>query len=191
MFDMYKKEEGFTLIESLVVLVVIGILFFFLIDALNIDALQNKAKNAALQSTLAKIALSVNGFINAYTRVPNETEFLESLTSRSDEFKERCTILGLENYECIFRPPSRQLPNSCDLSGWRSDKDDTKPCYMRYYGGSALYSNGIDKSNYRLYTKMFGKDNAFYVYDSTSSGLLYKCPSTISDFDDLEECYEI
>ena len=183
-----KKEEGFTLIEALVVIVVIGILFFFLIDALNIEALQNKAKNSALQSTVIKIALSVNSFVTSYNRVPNESEFLDALTSSAEEFNESCTILGTANNECLFRPNARQFPSTCDLSGWRSDKEDTRPCNMRYYGGSALYSNAADSTNYRLYTRMFGKENAFCMYDSTSSGSIHKCPSTINDYDSLEEC---
>lgn len=192
--SMSHKEDGFTLIESLVVLVVIGIMFFFLVDALNPTALQNKAKNASLRSALIRIALSADSFVISYQRVPNETEFLEALSSNSIEFEDSCSIFGLPNYECLFKPGSRQLPATCDLSNWRLNqnaKSKTNDCYVRYVASNALGTNQTDGSNYRLYVKMFGKENAFYIYDSSASGELYKCPGTLTDFDELEECYAI
>jgi len=141
-----------------------------------------------LETAITKIALSVDSFITSYSRLPNESEFFEALSTSSEEFGESCTILGSPNFECLFKPTSRQMPKSCDLSGWRSDKEAENPCYMRYYGGRALYSYGDDANNYRLYARMFGKEGAFFVYDSTASGVVYKCPSTINDFENLEEC---
>lgn len=189
---MVHKQDGFTLIESLIVLVVIGALFFFLIEALDIDALQNKAKNATLQSDMVKIILSVDSFVNSYQISPTEEEFFKALLPTSIEYENSCTLFGFARYECLFRPGSRKLPESCDLSAWRFDRKDTKPCYFRYYGGPALLSNrGASFSNYRLYVKMFGKENSFYVHDSSEGSVLYKCPGTINDFDNLEECYVI
>ena len=188
---MHKNESGFTLIESLLVLVIIGFLFVFLIDALDLAGLQAKAQNASGQSAMTKVVLSVDSFVTAYSRVPNETEFLDALSSGSIEHEDSCTVFGVPNYECLFKLSSRELPSNCDLSNWRADKLGTYPCFIRYYSGNALSSNFDNKQNYRLYAKVFGRDNAFYVFDSLKSGVLFKCPSSTNDFDKLEDCHEL
>jgi len=186
---MLKKEEGYTLIEALIVLIVVGALFYFLAGLLDINVLGNKAKNASLQSSITRIVLSTDGFYSAYNRVPNEEEFLESITSRSAALKNTCKVVGFERYECLFKLVGRELPVSCDSSFWRFDKEDTKECYMRYYAGPSLSSNRFGETgNYRIYARTFGKEKEFYVFDSKFSGKLYRCPSTLNDFDTLKEC---
>lgn len=188
---MIKNEKGFTLTEALLVLVVIGFIFYVIIDFIDPIGVQAKAKNATLQSSMNKIVLSIDSFVTSYRRVPNESEFLSALSSNAIEYEDTCTVFGYPNYECLFKPSSRNMPSNCDLSNWRADQPGTRPCYMRYYSGTALTTNFDEQKNYRLYAKPFGKENAFYVYDSTRSGVLLKCPSPTNDFDSVEECYEL
>lgn len=187
---MEQNQKGFSLIELLVVLVVIGFMFYFLIVALNPNAILNRVKNAAIRSDMAKISLSVEGFRSSYDKIPNEQDFFAALKPETIEFEQSCQLLGNGDYECVFLPRAGMLPSACDLSGWRSDGEIGQICHVRYYAGPGLRSNAIDSPTfYRLYAKSWNEDGGFFVYES---GLgYYLCPPEFLDLADVESCKKL
>lgn len=190
LFSMRKNEAGFTMLELFITLILLGSLFVFLINYINPASLNSKVKNAVIQSALTRTVLAVDGHIASYGQVPTETEFFSSLDLGSIEYDESCVPRLSSDFECLYKLDLKDLPKTCDLSAWRSDSDGENECFMRYYAGNALTSNSQGQENFRLYAKIFG-ENSFYVFDSSQSGVLFKCPSSINDFDNLKECYEL
>lgn len=171
------------------VILILGGLFYYLAAYLESENIPNKVKNVGLQSAITRMVVSTDGYIAGYGKTPDEAAYLAGLSSDNIEFKDSCTIRTFAKYECLFKPETKPLPQTCDSSHWRSDKIDYQQCFFRYYGGAALRSNyNRENSNYRIYVKAFGSGDTHYVYDSSTSGVLYSCPSTINDFDTLEDC---
>ena len=57
-----SNYSGFTLVELLIVIVIIGILAGVLITLIDPVAQQNKSKDAVLKSSISKVAFSINSY---------------------------------------------------------------------------------------------------------------------------------
>lgn len=73
----YSKQKGFTIVELLIVVVVIGILAAIVIVAYN--GVTNNANDSSVQSDLSKIGKKIQGFYSTYGRWPQGTTDLTSL----------------------------------------------------------------------------------------------------------------
>lgn len=184
-----QNQKGFSLIELLVVIVIIGIAFFFLIEAIDVTSLFNKSKNSVIKSHMEKVALSVETFNSSFGRYPNEEEFLDSLYSNNTQLEPHCSILGDPDFECIYKSEAAKLPIICDLSFWRRDKEGKNQCYIRYFAGDLLSFNK-PKPIFRLYSMTYSSDYDIYVFDS-SIGSVVRCPYTVDDYSDLSDCKEL
>lgn len=74
-----RKRRGFTLIELMVVLVVLGGLMGLLIGNLSDSGLDEKQTNLQLQSARAKLELALFDFKSTFGRYPRSDEGLEAL----------------------------------------------------------------------------------------------------------------
>jgi len=93
-----KNNKGFTLIELMVVIMIIGILAGIVITVINPVAQQNKAKDAVIKSTMSKISVAIMAHYNAYNAYPTCAQLGDSLTSftiKGDaKTATNCTITG-------------------------------------------------------------------------------------------------
>lgn len=69
------KINGFTLVELLIVIVIIGILAGVTISVIDPIAQQNKAKDAVTRATMDKITMNIDSYIAAFQTAPTNTEF--------------------------------------------------------------------------------------------------------------------
>lgn len=181
---MPRAAKGFSLIELLIVLVIIGFLFVYLITILNPKAIINRVKNVVIRSSMSRTVLAIESFRSAYNKIPNEQDFFSSLREGTLEFEESCRVVaGFADGECLFLPRVGMLPSACDTSFWRSDGEIGQICYIRYYAGPNL------GGHYRLYAKSWNEESEFFVYDDSSG--LYLCPAGFSDLYSMESCKKI
>lgn len=190
-----KRENGFSLIELLVVVTIIGLVYFFLIWMLDYTGAVAKTKNAVIRSTINKVVLSVEGFRSSYNKLPSEADFLNVLNLNTEPFEESCTQYDLPDYECLFKVSTVSLRKDCDLSSWRNDTkkspDRNFSCFMRYYAGGALAANQFSARNqYRIIAPMWGKEFRFMIYDSSEGGKYYSCPASLMDQDEISTLCE-
>ena len=181
-----RFSQGFTLIEMLIVIVIIGILSVVLINIIDPETQMSRARDGVLTSSINKLVLSTNSFITAYNRAPNEAEYFAYLKERSRElFGSECSFNLTPDYECLFLVSGVNLPDTCDLSHWTGSDIDVQPCSFRYQG---RVMNEPDR--YRIYVKAHGLPSRVLVYDNKEGGRLYDCPRTIADFESLENTCE-
>lgn len=104
----FHHNQGFTLIELLIVISIIGILAAVMLLVINPTRVQNRARNAAIKSTLNKIGFALNGSRSALGKLPDETQLndeLENVTLGTD-----CVDSG--KLECTFAINGPALPSS-------------------------------------------------------------------------------
>lgn len=183
------NNKGFTLIELLIVIVIIGILAGVLIAVIDPTTQQNRARDANVRATMNKIALATNGYISAYGRAPNETEFQGGING-FQAFGVDC--LDADEADCVFdiqNSPLARVPNGkCgvdNVSGL-----GVNDCYYFYCGDADLTPDFNDTCvwtdapagptlYYRLFAKAYGSENMFMYNSRTST--MYLC-----DTDGLE-----
>ncbi|HLC93679.1 MAG TPA: prepilin-type N-terminal cleavage/methylation domain-containing protein [Patescibacteria group bacterium] len=172
------SQKGFTLIELLIVIIIIGILAGVLIAVINPGAQQNRARDGVVRATMNKIALSTNGYISAYGRIPNEVEFLGGIAATAaGAFPTDCnTTTGAAAANCRFEVTSAPLSVLCDANGRMNT--GTAQCYYYYCGQDNAQATGAcnwsaTQQNYRLIARAWGSPNVFMYRSSDSK--MYLC----------------
>lgn len=181
--ELFKSESGFTLIELMIVIIIIGILSGVLIAIINPVAASNKARDANTKASINKLALGVGGFVSAEGRIPNEVEFLsefQSITANGAT----CTVAA--NTDCQFSITGSALPTGgtagCGANGWSGAA--ANQCYYFYCGGDDGGSTTAPASctspvgtttTFKILAKSFGTANV-YMYRSSDSKF-YLCQS--------------
>lgn len=157
-----KNQRGFTLVELLIVIVIIGILAGVLITVINPQRQQNRARDAGVQATINKVALSTEGFIAAYGRSPNGAEFIGSLNNATG----RADCIATNDF-CTFEITGNILPSLCGANGWSGT--GTNLCGFRYVADGDVHFKVVAKSH--------GIVTSLFVYDN-QDGEISECPVT-------------
>lgn len=150
---IFKSNKGFTLLELLIVVLIIGILAGVIISVVNPVAQQNRARDAITVSALNKVVLATESYYSAYGVVPQGSNFFNGLIDASTQPS------GCNNSTtyCLFTINSVSLPNTCSSS---------------YLGKGSTQCNfyylPIDSDSYNIVAKAHGSDS-LYVYRSTST----------------------
>lgn len=108
-------SQGFTLVELLIVIVIIGILAGVVIGVLNPIQQQNRARDASTRSQLDKLALSTKSLMvsspRTTNRVPTHQEFAAGVGNITSS---DCTVSDpASNTLCTFGITGVSLPTDC------------------------------------------------------------------------------
>ena len=78
----HSRQSGFTIVELLIVIVVIGILAAIVIVAYN--GIQNRANDAAVESDIRKIGLALQNYATIYGSLPTSEATLKTMLESSE-----------------------------------------------------------------------------------------------------------
>jgi prepilin-type N-terminal cleavage/methylation domain-containing protein len=137
-FVAQRQQTGFTLLELLVVIAVIGILVALLFPAVN--AALNKAKRVAASTEVKGIETAMKKYYQEYTGWPNTTPFgIPDAEPRALPVKGRVVTMlkGInENANNVKRLPFIDFTHTNNvgdpINPWGS-KDPSKNTYKHYY----------------------------------------------------------
>lgn len=172
------KTSGFTLIELMIVIVIIGILSGVLIAIINPVAAQNKARDANTKATINKLALGASSFISAEGRIPDEVQFLSEFQSIAAN---GATCSTASAADCQFSITGSPLPvggtaGCSNAASWGGA--GANQCYYSYCGGDGADATiacswTTTTTTYRIIAKAFGTANVI-MYRSADSKT-YSC----------------
>lgn len=178
-----SKQSGFTLVELLIVIVIIGILAGVVIGVLNPIQQQNRAKDGATRSQLDKLALSGKSLFvsspRATNRTPTEAEFYAGIGNvAAPTTGTACTANTPANSGgCSFQITGQTLPATCAANGYNGT--GTGSCNFYYYRAIAANSN-----SFRIAAMGAAQPVVLFVYEyteDTSTGTIvegfYSCPT--------------
>lgn len=139
---MWAKQKGFTIVELLIVIVVIGILAAIVIVAFN--GVQNRANDVAIQSDLKSISNKVQEFYITNGRMPKGTTDLTSMNLRVSKSAYGNDMLsGGSYYNLVYCWPNAAAPevyaivaSSKSGSVFESRNGTIKKVSYTYTGGS-------------------------------------------------------
>lgn len=117
------SQKGFTLVELLIVIVIIGILAGVVIGVLNPIQQQNRARDAGIRAQLDKIALSNKSLYasspRSTNRSPTDAEFLGGIANAAAG--SNCTATdatAADANPCLVTLTGVGLPSTCAANGY-------------------------------------------------------------------------
>jgi len=182
MTNVKFSDKGFTLVELLIVIVIIGILAGVVIGVLNPIQQQNRARDGTLRSSISKAALAGKSlFVSSprnTQRAPTYQEFaggmgtLDVANSDCDENTGGSGVTGL----CLFRLSALDNPPNCDAgTGYNGVATPGGQCSFVYYKSPTLF---------RIGSRGFASPERFFIYsfeEQTTGAVVegfWSCPVT-------------
>lgn len=171
-------EKGFTLIELLIVIVIIGILASVLIAVINPARQQNRARNAAIRSSMQKIGFALNTARAGIGSLPDEINLTEELDNISTV--SGCDTVG--ELDCTVNMGGVALPMTCNGLGYPA-VGGSGQCYITIVSANTDLTIG----EFRIIAQKFRLNDAtdtdeMFVFDSNEG--FFTCPSDTSLPDD-------
>ncbi len=159
---MKLNRKGFTLIELLIVIVIIGILVAVLIAVINPRRARDRAKDAGIEATMSKIALSIQGHMSAYGSYPDCADL----------------DLGIDNVSGM----SAASANPCTFQVTNIDGMNFVYTYDNSVAGQEWYyltrpAKGLSDKNFVIYSGNNDPTDNF-------SGRIFACPSGPAGYGD-------
>ena len=182
MTNFKLSEKGFTLVELLIVIVIIGILAGVVIGVLNPIQQQNRARDGTLRSSISKAALAGKSlFVSSprgINRSPTPMEFAGSIGAL-DVANSDCETNAdgaAATSTCLFRVTGLGNPTTCGTSGY-NDIGGTTQCSFAYYKTPALFR--IAARGFATPERLF-----LYSYEELAAGNIvegfWACPATFA-----------
>jgi prepilin-type N-terminal cleavage/methylation domain-containing protein len=137
-----KAQSGFTLVELLIVIVIIGILAGVVIGVLNPVQQQNRAKDGTTRAQLDKSALSAKSlFVSSprnSLRSPTPAEFAAGLGNI--KATTTCTEIDptVENTTCTYEINNQPLAATCGAAAYTGKGGTTQCVYAYWRDGGAF-----------------------------------------------------
>lgn len=183
-----RYQSGFTLVELLIVIVIIGILAAIVISIINPAKQQARARDAGIKSTVNKLALSAKAYIVTFGRIPDEIAFFGDIAN-ARELVTGTTCSTVNGDECIFSVTGIQLPDTCQSNQWNdaSTHDGSAQCMFRY---------SRTATRFRIFVKSSADRRRMFVYnfDNVEAGGndgLFDCPDTFAEGSLLSACTRV
>lgn len=165
-----KVSKGFTLIEMLLVVVIIGILVAVVIVIVNPTAQRNRASNATIRSALVKAGFAgvatLNASDTAIPAAPTDVEFYASLSNKTDGNAD-CAD---SDSTCTFGINGLDLPNNCGLTLY--DGTGANQCEFFYTRYTVVDTN--DQFTIEVRRHPIGTEDPLlvgYLYDSATGAV--------------------
>lgn len=133
---LVNNSRGFTLVELLIVIVIIGILAGIIIGVLNPIQQQRRARDGTTKAQLDKMALSAKSLFASSPRKndrsPTLAEFAQGFASSPDISTSCTSNVESATTSCLFSINSQPLPTDCSSNGY-SGNLGTDTCYYSYW----------------------------------------------------------
>lgn len=187
------SQKGFTLVELLIVIVIIGILAGVVIGVLNPVQQQNRARDAGLRAHLDKMALSTKSLYasspRTQNRAPTTNEFIQGIANAAaPTIGNNCaTHLDANNTgwtgRCNFNMTGVSLPTgtgiACENTGYTGTGDAN--CHYAYYRTPTAF-----KIQTRGFAQPFRTFVYYYTEDANTGAVtegFWNCAQNHADSD--------
>ena len=162
-----SNYSGFTLVELLIVIVIIGILAGVLITLIDPVAQQNKSKDAVLKSSISKVAFSINSYKASEGTLPAGSSM--SLAVLNISTAASCNSGTLD---CNFSVNGVSNPYECSSNGAASTAITVASPSVNCQFGIKSYGSTLGAGKFRIFASKFADANV-YVLDSNEG--LFEC----------------
>jgi len=177
------SQQGFTLVELLIVIVIIGILAGVVIGTLNPIQQQNRAKDGVTRSQIDKMAMSAKGLYvsspRSSNRSPTPAEFMAGLggATATGPSAANCVnnTMGNTAIVCTFSLAAQTLASDCSAGGYSGTAGAVRCNYMYWRNGT----------QFQVAARGWAKPVSVFVYsysENANTGVVtegfYTCPTT-------------
>jgi type II secretory pathway pseudopilin PulG len=159
-----KKPAGFTIVEMLLVLGLIGIISGTLLIVMNPDLTSKRAKDAAVRATMAKLIKSASYYEAANGEYPLCEEFLEwveGVEVETSSVNNQCVDENDPNV--TFSVAGIELPETCGANMFYGS--GSNQCHFHYNGA---WSGGEERPHFYVRTWEF--EDSYFCWDPEASG---------------------
>jgi prepilin-type N-terminal cleavage/methylation domain-containing protein len=143
--SILSSQSGFTLVELLIVIVIIGILAGVVIGVLNPIQQQNRARDGASRAQIDKMALSAKSLYvsspRTTQRAPTLSEYIGGLSSTTNSTCASTSTSATESctFEITGQPLAAASTSSCSATTLYNGNTGNAQCKYIYYRETDLF----------------------------------------------------
>ncbi len=178
-----NSQRGFTLVELLIVIVIIGILAGVVIGVLNPIQQQNRARDGATRAQLDKMALSAKSLYvsspRTLDRSPTLAEYAGGIASSPDVATNCASNATATAGSCVFQISGQPLATGatgCGANFYNGETGPNQCSYLYWRSGNEFKIAARGQAQpYRLFVYSYIEQT-----NGTVSEGFYSCPSTFN-----------